>query len=85
MIGSEIAALWNPESWALENVIQLKEAGIPIKIGYMRRFLQLRPEFFSFFFSYVNLVMPAKLQVVCDAILISASLTFRSLRSQFCS
>ena len=40
----------NPESCALENVIQLKEAGIPIKIGYMRRFLQLRPEFFSFFF-----------------------------------
>ena len=36
----------NPESWALENVIQ---PGIPIKTGYMRRFLQLRPDF-SFFF-----------------------------------
>ena len=40
---------------------------------------------FSFFFSYVNLIMPAKLQDVCDAILISASLTFRSLGSQFSS
>ena len=25
--------LWNPESWALENGIQLKESGIPLTIG----------------------------------------------------
>ena len=25
--------LWNPESWALESGIQLKESGIPLTIG----------------------------------------------------
>ena len=26
-------SLWNPESWALESGIQLKESGIPLMIG----------------------------------------------------
>ena len=25
--------MWNPESWALESGIQLKESGIPLAIG----------------------------------------------------
>ena len=27
--------LWNPESWALESGMQLKETGIPLKIGIL--------------------------------------------------
>ena len=34
----------NPESWALENGIQLTEPEFPLTTGHMR-FLQLRPEF----------------------------------------
>ena len=42
-------------NWALENGIQLKEPEIPLTTGYMRRFLQLRPEFiFSSQFEFCN-------------------------------
>ena len=69
---------WNPESWALQNGIQLNEPEIPLTTGYMRRFLELRPEFI--FSSLIFELMPAKLQVGYDAKLLSAS-----LNSQICS